>query len=50
MSMNKQVVIDMSDKIKGGSGRDMEQWFWRVIVLALLAQSGVDIGVIPNGI
>ena len=38
---NKQVVIDMSEKVKNGTGKDMEQWLLRIIVLWLI--SGGDI-------
>lgn len=47
MSKGKQVIIDMSETIKGSSGRDMEQWLFRIVVLGLLAQCGFDIQVMP---
>jgi hypothetical protein len=36
MSQGKKVVIDMSESIKNGSGRDMEQWVLRLAVLYIL--------------
>ena len=30
---NKQVVIDMSESIKNGTGRDMEQLLFRAVVV-----------------
>jgi hypothetical protein len=36
MSQGKKVVIDMSESIKNGSGRDMEQWILRLAVLYIL--------------
>jgi len=37
----KQVVIDMSESVKNGTGKDMEQWALRLIVIWLI--SGGDI-------
>jgi hypothetical protein len=37
----KQVVIDMSESVKNGTGRDMEQLIMRIIILWLV--SGGDI-------
>jgi hypothetical protein len=42
--MSKQVVIDMSEKVKNGTGKDPEQLFWRILVLVCL---GIDH--IPTG-
>ena len=33
---NKQVVIDMSESIKEKSGKDLEQWFFRIVIMYLL--------------
>jgi hypothetical protein len=33
---NKQVVIDMSESIKNGTGRDMEQLLFRALVVYCL--------------
>ena len=32
----KQVVIDMSESLKEKSGKDMEQWFFRIAILYCL--------------
>ena len=32
----KQVVIDMSETIKEKSGKDLEQWFFRIVIMYLL--------------
>ena len=32
----KQVVIDMSESVKNGTGKDMEQWFFRIVIMYLL--------------
>tara|TARA_Y100001963_G_scaffold24538_1_gene33119 strand:- start:711 stop:851 length:141 start_codon:yes stop_codon:yes gene_type:complete len=32
----KQVVIDMSESLKEKSGKDMEQWFFRIVIMYLL--------------
>ena len=37
----KQVVIDMSESVKNGTGKDMEQWLFRILVLYCL--SGGDV-------
>ena len=47
MTKGKQIIIDMSESIKDKSGKDMEQWVFRIVVLALLAQCGFDIQVMP---
>jgi|TARA_Y100001963_G_scaffold119102_1_gene166074 hypothetical protein len=42
----KQVVIDMSETIKEKSGKDLEQWFFRIVIMYLLF--GEDaIGMMP---
>tara|TARA_R100000781_G_scaffold114490_2_gene85439 strand:+ start:149 stop:289 length:141 start_codon:yes stop_codon:yes gene_type:complete len=33
---SKQVVIDMSESIKEKSGKDLEQWLFRIIIMYLL--------------
>jgi hypothetical protein len=33
---SKQVVIDMSESIKSGTGKDAEQWLFRLLVLYCL--------------
>ena len=35
----KKVVIDMSESIKEKSGKDLEQWYFRILVIACL---GID--------
>jgi hypothetical protein len=39
--MNKQVVIDMSETVKGKTGKDMEQWFFRILILVCLGMDYV---------
>jgi hypothetical protein len=40
--MSKQVVIDMSEKVKNGTGKDPEQLFWRILVLVCLGMDHVE--------
>ena len=40
---SKKVVIDMSESIKEKSGKDLEQWFFRILVLACLGMDYVPI-------
>ena len=42
--MNKQVVIDMSEKVKNGTGKDPEQLFWRILVLVCLGMDHIPTG------
>ena len=38
----KQVVIDMSESVKNGTGKDMEQWFFRIVILYCLSGGDID--------
>lgn len=40
----KQVVIDMSESVKNGTGKDMEQWLFRLLVLyAVFGQEAISL-------
>ena len=41
--MSKQVVIDMSENVKNKTGKDMEQWFFRILVIACLGMDYVPL-------
>ena len=39
----KTAIIDMSDSVKDKSGKDMEQWFFRILVLVCLGMDHIPV-------